>query len=87
MIHSLYHALAWTWGGDGGGGANGTGYLISSGPFPDLALLVFFAHLWHHTCHEKTFCFRPGKMPVPGSALHVCRRHAELRGLKHPEGK
>jgi hypothetical protein len=76
-MHWLYHAIAWTWGGDGTGGSNGTGYLLSSGPVPDLALLVIVGAaarlVRHHICHVDG-CHRLGR-PDPEHGYPACRTH------------
>jgi hypothetical protein len=85
IFHTIYHALAWTWGGDGTGGGSGTGYLIFSGPLPDITMLSLIYALismtHQHNCHVKG-CWRLGH-PDPEHGWPGCKKHhskAELIG-------
>ena len=75
MLHTLYHALAWTWGGDHQGYGNSTGYLIFSGPLPDITLLAGLGALYHkHRCHH---CPRLARFHVGEHQVPTCHRHRE----------
>lgn len=74
-MHWLYHLIAWTWGGDGQGGAEGTGYLIVSGPFPCVVVLGgLYTLLRRHNCAVKG-CWRIAFHHNPEHGFLVCRRH------------
>lgn len=75
-----YDGLAWTWGGHGWGGGSATGYLISSGPFPDLTMLGLFGVWWRkHNCMVHG-CPRLQWHPHPDHGHVVCRHHHPCHG-------
>lgn len=79
MWHWLGHLISWTWGGEGQGGANSTGYLITSGPLPDLTMLGLLVGVWRHLNCHTTGCKRIGHR-VHGTSYRACRRHHPLLG-------
>ena len=73
MLQALYHALAWTWGGDGQGGSNGTGYLITSGPLQFVAwLFALGAFYAHHRCEH---CLMWGRFKTAEHHAPRCGTH------------
>jgi hypothetical protein len=69
-MHWLQHFL-----GFGGGDGNSPEYLWWSGAGSDLAYVgIFWALVRKHNCHQPR-CWRVGRLPVPGTAFVVCRRH------------
>lgn len=77
MLHTLYHALAWLWGGDGQGGAEGDGYLITSGPLASSAVVgAVVVWLYRSRCEERR-CWRHARHHDRGGN-NVCRKHYEL---------
>jgi len=76
-MHALYHALAWLWGGDGQGGAEGDGYLITSGPLASSAVIGgLLVWLYRSRCEEPR-CWRHARRE-DAAGNNVCRRHYEL---------
>lgn len=70
----VWHQITWLWGGEGQGGANGNGYLVTSGP---LVLAGIATWVRHHNC-EVHGCWRLGRHGT-AAGHQVCRRH-------HPDG-
>jgi hypothetical protein len=69
--HFAWHWVQWTWGGDGTGGAAGTGYLITSGPLGFAGKIAIIWVLLHHlNCHEHG-CWRIARHRADG----YCRKH------------
>lgn len=70
----LWHQFTWLWGGEGQGGANGTGYLITSGPLGNLFIIGGVVTIVrHHNCHTKG-CWRLGHRH-PDHGRPVCDHH------------
>lgn len=45
------------------------------GALPDVLILAAMAGwYWRHTCHVRR-CWRVGRHPAAGGAVHLCRRH------------
>ncbi len=84
MLHALYHALAWNWGGDGQGGSNSLGYLLQSGIVANLGLLAAAViYLRRHNCHAR-WCPFVGRHAVEGTPYVVCRTHHPTIKRKAP---
>lgn len=72
---AFWHQLTWVWGGEGQGGANGTGYLVASGPIGDVFILgAAWALVRKLNCHAKG-CWRLGLHRVGGTPYITCRKH------------
>lgn len=77
VLHAIYHAIAWTWGGDGQGGPNSTGYLITSGPLAASAVAGGVgAWLWRSRCEERR-CWRSARRKN-ARGENVCAKHFDL---------
>ena len=82
LLHHLYNALAWTWGGYRFRSGD-AGYNIMSGPLPDLTLVAgVLAILRTH------YCFVPGchsfrAHPHPEHGHPVCPRHFDQHPRDH----
>jgi hypothetical protein len=71
-VHFLWHWFAWCWGGDGTGGAAGTGYLITSGPLGFAGKIAILAVIVRHLeCHQPG-CRRVARHHGNG----YCRKHS-----------
>lgn len=77
MFHTLYHAIAWTWGGDGQGGPNSDGYLIMSGPAAALGVFGALVTWTVRSRCEEHHCWRHGRHK-DREGKNVCRKHLEL---------
>lgn len=76
-MHSIYHWIAWTWGGAPFRSGE-AGYNIFSGPLPDLVFVGALIHAYRkHICHARR-CFRPAWHVDPAHGHPVCRRHHPL---------